>query len=192
MGRLVAFLMIVVLAPLFICIVLAVLIFSGYPVLFRQVRIGQYGKPFTIFKFRTMVNKHSGSTTSVKNEPRITGIGAFLRKWKLDELPELVNILMGDMAFVGPRPDVPGYADKLEGEDREILKLKPGLTGPASLKYLDEEELLAGQEDPVHYNDSVIYPDKVKINRIYKERKSVMHDLKIIVYTLSRKKWNEY
>lgn len=192
MGRLVAFISILFLSPVFLLIILSILIFSGSPVLFRQVRIGQHGKPFTIFKFRTMVNNHSGSTTSVKNEARITRVGAFLRKWKLDELPELFNILLGDMAFVGPRPDVPGYADELVGEDRKLLVLKPGLTGPASLKYLDEEELLAEQENPSEYNDKVIYPDKVKINLIYAKKKSIAHDLKIIAYTITRKKWNEY
>jgi lipopolysaccharide/colanic/teichoic acid biosynthesis glycosyltransferase len=192
MSRIIAFISLLILSPFFILIVLAILIFSGSPVIFRQTRIGQHGKPFTIFKFRTMINNHSGSTTSVKNEPRITRIGSFLRKWKLDELPELVNILKGEMAFVGPRPDVPGYADKLEGKDRELLNLKPGLTGPASLKYLDEEEILAEQKDPDTYNDEVIYPDKVKINLVYAGKKSIAHDLKIIIYTFTRKKWNEY
>ena len=107
-----------------------------------------------------MVN-HSGSSISVQGESRITPLGAKLRKYKLDELPELWNVLIGDMSFVGPRPDVPGYADKLEGENRRVLLLKPGITGPASLKYRNEEELLAQQEDPQKYNDEVLFPDKV-------------------------------
>ena len=112
-------------------------------IIFKQKRIGQHGKLFTMYKFRSMTVNHSGSSISVKGESRITPLGAKLRKYKLDELPELWNVLIGDMSFVGPRPDVPGYADKLEGEDRRILLLKPGITGPASLKYRNEEELLA-------------------------------------------------
>ena len=135
----------------------------GGPVIFKQQRVGQYGKLFIMYKFRTMTVGHSGSSVSVAGENRITPFGAKLRKYKLDELPELWNVLIGDMSFVGPRPDVPGYADKLAGEDRKILLLKPGITGPASIKYRNEEELLAQQIDPIKYNDEVIFPDKVKI-----------------------------
>lgn len=120
----------------------------GGPIIFKQKRVGQYGKLFTMYKFRSMTVSHSGSSVSVKGESRITPLGIQLRKYKLDELPELWNVLIGDMSFVGPRPDVPGYADKLEGDARRILLLKPGITGPASLKYRNEEELLAEQEDP--------------------------------------------
>lgn len=117
-------------------------------------------------------------------ESRITPLGAKLRKYKLDELPELWNVLIGDMSFVGPRPDVPGYADKLVGEDREILQLKPGITGPASLKYRNEEEILASVEDPIRYNDEVIFPDKVRINREYMEEWSFWGDIRIIFKTV--------
>lgn len=120
----------------------------GGPVIFKQKRVGQYGRLFTMYKFRSMTVAHSGSSISVKGESRITPLGAVLRKYKLDELPELWNVLIGDMSFVGPRPDVPGYADRLEGEHRRILLLKPGITGPASLKYRNEEELLAEQKEP--------------------------------------------
>ena len=113
----------------------------GGPIIFKQKRVGQYGKLFTMYKFRSMRVSHSGSSVSVKGESRITLLGAQLRKYKLDELPELWNVLIGDMSFVGPRPDVPGYADSLEGDDRRMLLLKPGITGPASLKYRNEEEL---------------------------------------------------
>ncbi len=113
----------------------------GGPVIFKQKRVGQHGRLFTMYKFRSMAVDHSGSSISVKGERRITPLGAKLRKYKLDELPELWNVLIGDMSFVGPRPDVPGYADKLEGENRRMLLLKPGITGPASLKYRNEEEL---------------------------------------------------
>ena len=129
-----------------VLLVVAILIkvkMPGGPVLFTQHRIGKDGKLFTMYKFRSMTMSHSGSSISVAGESRITPLGAVLRKYKLDELPELWNVLIGDMSFVGPRPDVPGYADSLQGEDRLILKLRPGITGPASLKYANEEEILA-------------------------------------------------
>lgn len=154
-------------------------------VLFRQRRVGQYGKLFTLVKFRTMTVNHGGSCVSVAGESRITPLGAWLRRYKIDELPELWNVLKGDMSFVGPRPDVPGYADRLQGEDRIILTLKPGITGPATLKYRNEEELLAAQPDPQRYNDEVIYPDKVRINVEYAKTRSFAGDLKIIMQTLS-------
>lgn len=154
------------------------------PVLFKQQRVGKDGRLFTIYKFRTMSVSHSGSTVSVAGEARITPLGATMRKYKLDELPELWNVLIGDMSFVGPRPDVPGYADKLQGEDRIILTLRPGITGPATLKYRNEEELLATVDNPQQYNDEVIYPDKVRINRQYAEYISLVTDIKIILATL--------
>ena len=154
------------------------------PVLFRQKRVGQHGQLFTLVKFRTMSMHHNGSSISIAGESRITPIGAFLRKYKLDELPELWNVLIGEMSFVGPRPDVPGYADKLQGEERRILELKPGITGPATLKYRNEEELLAAQPDPQRYNDEVIYPDKVRINLDYLDNRTLRGDLNIILRTL--------
>jgi len=156
----------------------------GGPVIFKQKRVGQDGKLFTMYKFRSMTVSHSGSSVSVAGESRITPLGAKLRKYKLDELPELWNVLKGDMSFVGPRPDVPGYADKLEGHDRNILKLKPGITGPASLKYRNEEELLAKIENPQKYNDEVIYPDKIKINLYYLEHYSFLKDIQMIICTV--------
>ena len=156
----------------------------GGPAIFTQKRIGRDGKLFTMYKFRSMTVGHGGSSVSVAGESRITPLGAKLRKYKLDELPELWNVLIGDMSFVGPRPDVPGYADKLEGEDRLILKLRPGITGPASLKYKNEEEILAQVEDPQKYNDEVIYPDKVKINLEYYYHHSLMGDIKLIIQTV--------
>lgn len=160
----------------------------GGPVIFKQKRVGQDGKLFTMYKFRSMTVSHSGSSVSVAGESRITPLGAKLRKYKLDELPELWNVLKGDMSFVGPRPDVPGYADKLEGHDRNILKLKPGITGPASLKYRNEEELLAKIENPQKYNDEVIYPDKIKINLYYLEHYSFLKDIQMIICTVLGKK----
>ena len=134
-----------------------------------------------------MSQHHDGSSVSVAGESRITPLGAKLRKYKIDELPELWNVLIGNMSFVGPRPDVPGYADKLEGEDRDILKLRPGITGPASLKYRNEEELLAKQANPQEYNDFVIYPDKVRINLFYLKHYSFIMDIKIIIATVTGK-----
>ena len=156
----------------------------GGPIIFKQRRVGQHGQLFTMYKFRSMTVGHSGSSVSVKGESRITPLGAKLRKYKLDELPELWNVLIGDMSLVGPRPDVPGYADKLEGENRRMLLLKPGITGPASLKYRNEEEILAEQENPQKYNDAVFFPDKVQINIEYLDNWSFWNDIKIIIYTV--------
>lgn len=170
-----------------VLLVIALLIrikMSGGPIIFKQQRVGQYGRLFTMYKFRSMMVNHSGSSISIQGQSRITPLGAKLRKYKLDELPELWNVLIGDMSFVGPRPDVPGYADKLEGENRRVLLLKPGITGPASLKYRNEEELLAQQEDPQKYNDEVLFPDKVRINIEYLDHWFFWNDIKIIIYTI--------
>lgn len=156
----------------------------GGPVIFKQKRVGRHGRLFTMYKFRSMTVGHGGSSVSVAGESRITPLGARLRKYKLDELPELWNVLTGDMSFVGPRPDVPGYADRLTGPDREVLRLRPGITGPASLKYRDEEELLARQADPQTYNDTVIFPDKVKINLYYLRHYSFVKDIQMIICTV--------
>lgn len=177
-----------------ILLVVAILIrvkMPGGPVIFTQQRVGKDGKLFTMYKFRSMTVGHGGSSVSVAGETRITPLGAKLRKYKLDELPELWNVLIGDMSFVGPRPDVPGYADKLTGSNRAVLKLKPGITGPASLKYRNEEEILAKQSDPIKYNDEVIYPDKVRININYMKHWSFLLDLKIIIYTIFGKDLDE-
>lgn len=171
-----------------ICVVIGILIklHMPGPVFFCQKRVGKHGKLFTMIKFRTMVVNHGGNSISVKGEHRITPFGSFLRKYKLDELPELFNVLIGDMSFVGPRPDVPGYADLLTGENRLILNLRPGITGPASLKYANEEEILAKVEDPERYNNEIIYPDKVKINLNYYYNHTLLSDLKIIFQTIIR------
>ena len=145
---------------------------SKGPVFFMQWRIGKDGKPFRICKFRTMHMKVQGDSVTIANDPRVTRIGHWLRHSKVDCLTELVNVFIGQMSFVGPRPDVPGYADQLQGDDRRILQLRPGITGPASIKYRNEEELLATVENPVQYNNEVIYPDKVRINRYYAEHYS--------------------
>ncbi len=176
--RTLAFLGLTILSPLLLAIAILIVVKSpGGPVIFKQLRVGRHGKLFTMYKFRTMTPGHGGTSISVKGESRITPFGAFLRRYKLDELPELWNVLTGTMSFVGPRPDVPGYADKLTGEDREILRLKPGITGPASIKYANEEELLAQQNDPVRYNDEVIFPDKVRINLEYARNRTFLSDV---------------
>ena len=185
-----------------ILLVVAILIkikMPGGVVVFTQKRVGKEGKLFTCHKFRTMTMKHSGSTVSVAGDSRITPLGAFLRHYKLDELPGLWDVLVGNMSFVGPRPDVPGYADKLEGNDCDVLKLRPGITGPATLKYRLEDEMIAendyaelldkdDQEIAVWYNDKVIYPDKVRLNCYYYYHYSFIKDLEFIIATVLGRK----
>lgn len=141
--------------------------------LFVQERVGQHGKVFKIFKLKTF---HPLTE-------KISPIGSFLRKYKIDELPQLLNVLIGDMSLVGPRPDIPGYYDQLQGEDRKILELKPGITSLASIKYANEEQFLAAQPEPLKYNDEVIFPDKIKMNLDYYHQKSLWLDFKIICKT---------
>jgi len=177
----------IVLFPAFIVVSVLVKTSSAGSVFFVQKRIGKNGKVFQMIKFRSMaVIQSSDSTISVKGDLRITKFGSFLRKYKIDELPELFNVLRGDMSIVGPRPDVSGYADKLEGENVLILELRPGITGPASLKYANEEDILALQEDPIKYNDEVIYPDKVELNLDYYYNNNLWIDIKIIFATIFR------
>lgn len=170
----------------------------GGPAFFVQKRVGKGGKLFDCHKFRTMTVKHNGSTVSVAGDSRITPFGAVLRHYKLDELPELWDVLIGNMSFVGPRPDVPGYADKLEGDDRDVLKLRPGITGPATLKYRLEDEMISEyvakkqaegdtrpmQEIAIEYNDKVIYPDKVRLNCYYYRHYSFWKDIEMIFATV--------
>jgi lipopolysaccharide/colanic/teichoic acid biosynthesis glycosyltransferase len=181
-----SFVGIILLLPLFLVITILIKIFMPGPVLFRQFRTGRYGNLFSIFKFRTMKLDHDGSSISIKGQSRITPLGAVLRKYKLDELPELWNVLKGDMSLVGPRPDLPEYADKLAGEERKILELRPGITGPASLKYVNEEELLATVDNPKEYNDKVIWPDKVRLNLEYYKNRSFSGDLQYVFRTILR------
>ena len=145
----IAAVVIILSSPMFVFCYILVKREDGGPVIFKQKRVGRHGKLFTMHKFRTMTVSHSGSSVSVAGETRITPLGAVLRKYKLDELPELWDVFVGNMSFVGPRPDVPGYADQLQGEDRKILELRPGITGPASLKYRDEEEMIADFVDKI-------------------------------------------
>lgn len=188
-----------------VLLIVAILIkvkMPGGPALFVQKRVGKEGKLFDCHKFRTMTVKHNGSTVSVAGDSRITPLGAKLRHWKLDELPGLWDVLIGNMSFVGPRPDVPGYADKLQGDDRDVLKLRPGITGPATLKYRLEDEMISeyvakkqaeGDERPmqeiaVEYNDTIIYPDKVRLNCYYYRHYSFVKDFQMILCTVFGKK----
>ncbi|WP_209332790.1 sugar transferase [Lunatimonas salinarum] len=174
----------VIISPLLLLIAILIKVSKGGPVFFIQDRVGKDGKIFRMIKFRTMTENHNGSSISVQGESRITPLGAFLRKYKLDELPELINVIKGDMSFVGPRPDVPGYADRLTGADRLILSIRPGITGPASLKYANEERLLAEVPDPISFNNEIIFPDKVRINLAYVKNQSLRRDLIIIFQTI--------
>ena len=208
--RLVAFIGLLFLWPvLLVTAILVKIKMPGGPAFFVQKRVGKGGKLFDCHKFRTMTVKHNGSTVSVAGDSRITPLGAKLRHYKLDELPGLWDVLIGNMSFVGPRPDVPGYADKLQGDDRDVLKLRPGITGPATLKYRLEDEMLADvrrlmsegrylpqeqidkmsdQELAVWYNDNVIYPDKVRLNCYYYRHYSFIKDIQMILCTVLGKK----
>jgi lipopolysaccharide/colanic/teichoic acid biosynthesis glycosyltransferase len=158
---------------------------TGEPGLFVQSRIGRHGKPFDLYKIRTMRSSTMlQSTVTGLNDARITKFGKILRRTKIDELPQLYNVLVGDMSLVGPRPDVAGFADILQGEDRAVLTLRPGITGPATLIYRDEESLLAGVEDPESYNREVLFPQKVRINLDYIRNYSLIGDIKYILRTV--------
>jgi lipopolysaccharide/colanic/teichoic acid biosynthesis glycosyltransferase len=170
----------------------------GGPAFFVQKRVGKGGKLFNCHKFRSMKVSHNGSTVSVAGDGRITPFGVSLRHYKLDELPGLWDVLIGNMSFVGPRPDVPGYADKLTGDDLDVLKLRPGITGPATLKYRLEDEMISDyvtqkqeegdkrsiQEIATEYNDNVIYPDKVRLNCYYYRNYSLIKDIEMIFATV--------
>ena len=214
--RIVAFVGLLFLWPVILITAILVKVkMPGGPAFFIQKRVGKGGKLFNCHKFRSMTVKHSGSTVSVAGDSRITPFGAKLRHYKIDELPGLWDVLIGNMSFVGPRPDVPGYADKLQGDDRDVLKLRPGITGPATLKYRVEDEMIAGfvadikagkneqvaklsnapdfsqmsdQEIAVWYNDNVIYPDKVRLNCYYYRNYSFVKDIQMIFATVLGKK----
>lgn len=203
--RVVSFIGLLLLWPVLLVVAILIKIkMPEGPAFFVQKRVGKDGKLFDCHKFRTMTVKHSGSTVSVAGDSRITPFGASLRHYKLDELPGLWDVLNGNMSFVGPRPDVPGYADKLQGEDRDVLKLRPGITGPATLKYRLEDEMIAdyvskrqtegdtreAQEIAVEYNDTIIYPDKVRLNCYYYRHYSFIKDFQMILCTVLGKHMN--
>ena len=214
--RVVALLGLLFLWPIIIVTAILVKIkMPGGPAFFVQKRVGKDGKLFNCHKFRSMTVKHGGSTVSVAGDSRITPLGAKLRHYKIDELPGLWDVFIGNMSFVGPRPDVPGYADKLSGNDRDVLKLRPGITGPATLKYRLEDEMIAefiadikvgkneqvntidnvpdfsemsDQEIAVWYNDNIIYPDKVRLNCYYFRHYSFVKDIQMIFATVLGRK----
>ena len=207
--RVVSLLGLLLLWPVLLVVAILVKVkMPGGPAFFVQKRVGRGGKLFKCHKFRTMTMKHpstgSGgwSTVSVAGDSRITPLGAKLRHWKLDELPGLWDVFIGNMSFVGPRPDVPGYADKLTGDDRDVLKLRPGITGPATLKYRLEDEMIAeyvaqkqkegdtrdAQAIDEEYNDTVIYPDKVRLNCYYYRHYSFVKDIQMILCTVLGRK----
>lgn len=165
--------LIILLLPLLIIIFIVASVDTRSNGIFFQKRIGQYGKPFIIYKFKTIHDKEGKSSS----------IGLILRKFKFDELPQLLNIVKLEMSFVGPRPDVGGYYDRLEGEFRKVLELKPGITSEASIKYSNEEMILAQQKNPLQYNDEVLFPDKVKMNLNYSENMSFANDMQILYKT---------
>ena len=176
-----------ILSPLFIIISVIIKLTSKGPIFYIQERVGRNGEIFNIVKFRSMRTAHGDNNTiTIGGDIRVTKFGKVIRRFKLDELPELVNILKGEMSFVGPRPDLPGYADKLRGEGKKILTLKPGITSKASLKYANEEEILAKQDNPIKYNNEVIYPDKVKLNLDYYYNHNLWIDIKLIFATVFR------
>ncbi|MBO7628059.1 MAG: sugar transferase [Paludibacteraceae bacterium] len=197
--RLVALIGLLALWPVFLVVALMIRIkMPDGPIFFVQKRVGKNGNLFPCHKFRTMTVEHHGSSISVAGDSRITPLGATLRHYKMDELPGLWDVLVGNMSFVGPRPDVPGYADKLEGDDRVVLKLRPGITGPATLKYRLEDEMISEyvanrqaegdsrpiQEIATEYNDNVIYPDKVRLNKYYYRNYSFIKDIEMIFATV--------
>ena len=196
--RIFSLLGLIILSPVMFAMAILIHIKMGSPVQFKQERVGKDGKLFTIFKFRTMEAGQEGSSISMVGDERILPLGIKLRKYRLDELPQLWNVLKGDMSFVGPRPDVPGYADQLQGDDRDVLKLRPGITGPATLKYRLEDEMIAEyvaqkqkegdtrdpQDIAVEYNDTVIYPDKVRLNCYYYRHYSFIKDIQMLFCTV--------
>ena len=158
---------------------------DGAPILFQQQRVGMHGGLFTICKYRTMRNRaQQGTTVTVAGDQRVSRLGRFLRACKIDELPQLINVLKGEMSFVGPRPDVPGYADRLVGQDRLVLEIRPGITGPATLAFRNEEELLAGVPDPIKYNNEVIFPEKVRLNVEYVRTMTFAKDVALVFKTV--------
>jgi len=167
-------------------VALAIYLLEGRPVFFRQDRVGRHGTLFTIYKFRTMTGDAcSLSTITAAEDSRVTVLGRWLRRFKLDELPQLWNVLRGEMSFVGPRPDVPGYLDRLSGDARALWELRPGITGPATLLFRREEEILASVNDYVRFNDEVIYPEKVRLNLAYMQQRSFLLDLGYILATIA-------
>jgi lipopolysaccharide/colanic/teichoic acid biosynthesis glycosyltransferase len=174
----------VLLLPLFVAVAVVIKWDSPGPIFFRQRRVGRGFRPFCIYKFRTMVEGGCGLSITVNRDPRITRLGHYLRRTKIDELPQLFNILIGDMAFVGPRPEVPSYVEMFRGDYEELLKVRPGLTDLASLKYRNESAILANAENPESEYISRLLPDKIQLSKEYIRRSSFAYDLTLIVETV--------
>ncbi len=166
-----------------ICLIFMATVIMGEFGLFSQQRVGQHAKLFTMYKIKTMKSNTLDDANIIVDDSRIPWFGKLLRRTKLDELPQLFNVLIGNMSLVGPRPDIVGYADKLTGEDKIILSVKPGITGPATLKFRNEEDILKQQPNPKKYNDAVIWKEKVKINKDYIQNWSFLGDIKYIFKT---------
>ena len=176
--------LLVLLIPVFLILAILILVTMPGPVFYKQTRTGFRGRHFTIYKFRTMIVNTDNIAITVGSDKRITSFGRFLRVSKFDELPQLWNILKGDMSFVGPRPDVPGYYDQLTGDDRIVLDVLPGLTGADSIAYTYEEIILQRQHDPVKFYNEKLFPDKVRINKAYVQKQSLLLDIRIMAFTL--------
>jgi lipopolysaccharide/colanic/teichoic acid biosynthesis glycosyltransferase len=176
--------LIVVTLPVWLLIAFAILIFSPGAIFYGHRRLGRQGRPFTLWKFRTMHPQSAGGSLTISGDSRITGVGRVLRRWKLDELPQLINILAGDMTFVGPRPETEDFVVRYDAAQAEILKFTPGLTDPASLKYRHEQELLASYDDPVAAYLDEILPDKISLSLQYQQHRSLTSDLKIAWQTI--------
>ena len=177
-----------VVCPIMLIVAIAILITDGMPVLFRQERIGRNGSPFTLLKFRSMRSTTSANApkVTVTGDSRITPIGRLLRKTKMDELPQLLNVLFGEMSFVGPRPEVQEYVAHYDEQQRRVLELMPGITDPASLKYFNEEEILAESDDPMKMYLEQVMPDKIRLNLEYADRASVFGDFGVVLKTIGR------
>lgn len=177
-----------VLSPLMISVAIAIRIFDGSPVFFRQERIGLRGEPFVLLKYRTMRLKadQEGPKITVSGDQRVTRVGNWLRKTKLDELPQLWNVVIGDMTLVGPRPEVREYVDLYTPDQRQVLELLPGITDPASLKYFDEDEVLSKQSEPLKYYVEKVMPDKIEINLRYAENATLLSDIRVALSTVTR------
>ena len=187
-----AIVMLVMLSPLLVIVYLGCSFTTWSNGLFIQRRVGYMGRTFNLYKFKSMMDSIGCDTHTAINDGRITRFGRFIRRSKIDELPQLVNVLIGDMSFVGPRPDVVGYADQLCSEDFFLERVRPGITSPASLYFRDEELVLSSVIDKQGFNDSVIWPIKVAMNSEYSKRYSLVVDIKILLQTVGLIHYDKY
>lgn len=179
----------ILLSPVLLILGLTIWATDGFPIFFRQVRVGRDGKPFWLLKLRSMRKNNAGMQVTSAGDPRITGIGRILRRYKLDEIPQLWNVVRGDMAVVGPRPEVPGYVDLKDPIWRAILKRRPGITDVPTLVYRNEEEILASSLQPERFYRDVILPDKLALNLAYSRKASAWQDLRLVVLSVRYSFW---